>query len=145
MAIQYPWPLCSLWWRDNWPHGAPGTDPPKIGVLECASSRTSARSRTRGNSVRFYYVLTTCEPHRCFNRRDNAWARVFFLARLGLKATVCVIREGHACNYFSCREQRTPIWILSLAAELLALPSHFFARSATGCRPNPRFNNTTDL
>jgi hypothetical protein len=40
------WPLCSLWWGDNWPGGAPGTDPPKTGVLECASSRTSARSRT---------------------------------------------------------------------------------------------------
>jgi hypothetical protein len=42
-----------------------------------------------GNYVRFYYILTsTCEPHRFFNRRDNAWARVFFLARLGLKSTV---------------------------------------------------------
>jgi hypothetical protein len=41
-----PWPLCSLWWGEDWPGGAPGTDPPKIGVLECASSRISAQSRT---------------------------------------------------------------------------------------------------
>jgi hypothetical protein len=47
-SYNIPWPLCSLWWGDNWPHGAPGTgtDPPKIGALECASSRTSARSTT---------------------------------------------------------------------------------------------------
>jgi hypothetical protein len=39
-----PWPLCSLWWGGgNWPHGAPGTDPPKIGVLECASGSFSIR------------------------------------------------------------------------------------------------------
>jgi hypothetical protein len=30
-------------------------------------------------------------------------------------------------------EQRAPVWPLSLAAELLALSNHFFARSATGC------------
>ena len=41
-----PWPLCSRWWADNWPHGAPGTDPPEIGVLECARSRAGARSTT---------------------------------------------------------------------------------------------------
>jgi hypothetical protein len=46
MPYHIPWPLCSLWWGEDWPGGAPGTDPPKIGVLECASSRTSARSRT---------------------------------------------------------------------------------------------------
>jgi hypothetical protein len=38
-SYNIPWPLCSLWWGDNWPGGAPGTDPPKIGVLECARSR----------------------------------------------------------------------------------------------------------
>ena len=31
---------------ENWPGGAPGTDPPKIGVLECARSRAGARSTT---------------------------------------------------------------------------------------------------
>jgi hypothetical protein len=47
-----PWPLCSLALvgGENWPHGAPGTDhvtdPPKIGVLECARSRAGARSMT---------------------------------------------------------------------------------------------------
>jgi hypothetical protein len=47
-----------------------------------------AHDPRRGNLVRFYYILTSCEPHRFFNRRDNARARVFFLARLGLKSTV---------------------------------------------------------
>jgi hypothetical protein len=40
------WPLCSLWWGENWPGGASGTDPPKICDLECASTRASARSMT---------------------------------------------------------------------------------------------------
>jgi hypothetical protein len=34
------------------------------------------------------YILTTCEPYRFINQRDSTWARVFFLARLGLKSTV---------------------------------------------------------
>jgi hypothetical protein len=44
-----PWPLCSLWWGENWPHGAPGTDPPKIGVLECATEVGLAHDPRRGN------------------------------------------------------------------------------------------------
>jgi hypothetical protein len=37
-SYNIPWPLaCTLWWGENWPGGAPGTDPPKTGVLECAS------------------------------------------------------------------------------------------------------------
>jgi hypothetical protein len=28
-----------LWWGENWPGGAPGTDPPELGVLGCARSR----------------------------------------------------------------------------------------------------------
>jgi hypothetical protein len=76
------------------------TDPPKIGVLECASSRTSARSRT--GELGTFLLLTTCEPYRVFNQRDSTWARVFFLARLGLKQIHCVIRERHEVQ---CRNQ----------------------------------------
>jgi hypothetical protein len=67
--------------------------PTQVGALGCASSRAGARSTTweLGTFLLHheYYILTTCEPHRFFNRRDNdnAWARVFFVARLGLECS----------------------------------------------------------
>jgi hypothetical protein len=57
------WPLCSLWWGDNWPHGAPGTDPHQKSVscvLECARSRAGARSTTWEFGT--LYVSITYQP-----------------------------------------------------------------------------------
>ena len=57
--------------------------------------------------MRVYYILTTCEPHRVFNRRDSAWARVCFVARLGLECSGSFGKEIHiSAALFGVRERR---------------------------------------
>jgi hypothetical protein len=50
-----------------------------LGMCQKSGWRTIQDRGIRRNSA--------CEPHRFFNRRDSALARVFFLARLGLECS----------------------------------------------------------
>jgi hypothetical protein len=116
-----PWPLCSLWWGENWPHGAPGTDPPKIGVLECASSRTSARS-------------TTWEALGTFLLRTNHLRTAQVLYLIG------AITRGLVCSFWRvwgskplCNQGRATVPALPISAPGVGCPAPPLFGRFQGC------------